>query len=298
LNGDGGDELLGGYNHYRAVAVANAAGRLPRWIRAPIGAVARKFDLPSRSPRPLRLGLRFAQALPLRRAERYLKWTGHFSGVRFRRIAGENLPPDAAEAAEDDIASVMASVGSNEPAEQEMGADLRTSLPGDLLVKMDIATMANSLEARSPFLDHKLVEFVASLPSSYKFSASRSKLLLREAMKADLPDGVLHRGKMGFSAPVGRWLRGPLRQLFSETVVSPRTAQRGFISEPEARRLFDEHLRSRADNTRLLWNLLMLELWFRECVDVARSGPSGLQPVAHRAPRPMCYPADGTRDQP
>ena len=133
------------------------------------------------------------------------------------------------------------------------------------------STMANSLEARSPLLDHELAEFVARLPSSYKFSLSRSKLLLREAMKADLPDSVLQRGKMGFSAPVAAWLRGPLRGLFQETVVSAKVAHRGFVSSFEAERLFKQHIERKSDNSRLLWNLLMLELWFRECVEVPQT---------------------------
>jgi asparagine synthase (glutamine-hydrolysing) len=140
-------------------------------------------------------------------------------------------------------------------------------LPQDCLVKMDIASMANSLEARSPFLDHRLVEFCASLPSAYKLRGRTSKWLLRRLMKDRLPPAILSRPKMGFGVPVGEWLRGDLRPLLDDTILSQRAQHRGYFRPEAVRAIVDEHLARRADRTPHIWSLLMLELWFRTFID-------------------------------
>jgi asparagine synthase (glutamine-hydrolysing) len=147
-----------------------------------------------------------------------------------------------------------------------MAADVVGYLAGDLLVKMDIATMANSLEARSPFLDQELVAFVASLPRSYRVTPRRSKILLREAMRGILPSETLTRAKMGFGVPVGPWLRGPLRPLLHDVLLASDARVRPYVQPAAVRQLAEEHTSGRADHTPFLWCLLMLELWFRECV--------------------------------
>jgi asparagine synthase (glutamine-hydrolysing) len=142
-----------------------------------------------------------------------------------------------------------------------------------LLAKVDIASMANSLEARSPFLDHRLVEFCAALPSSMKLRGRTSKWLLRRLMRDRLPPPILTRSKMGFGVPVGEWLRGELRPLIDDTLLSRRFAARGYFEPSAVRAIVDEHLSRRADRTAHLWSLLMLELWFREFVDAPASSP-------------------------
>ena len=127
--------------------------------------------------------------------------------------------------------------------------------------------MANSLEARSPLLDHRLVEFCAALPSSYKLRGRTSKWLLRRLMRDRLPAAILTRPKMGFGVPVGEWLRGQLRPLLDDTVLSDRALQRGYFDPDGVRGLVDEHVSRRADRTAHVWALLMLELWFRAFVD-------------------------------
>jgi asparagine synthase (glutamine-hydrolysing) len=147
-----------------------------------------------------------------------------------------------------------------------MAADYSSYLPGDLLVKVDIASMACSLEARSPLLDHELVEFVARLPVELKVSPFKSKILLRRAMQGILPDQILDRRKMGFGAPAGAWLRGPLRAMVEELARTSKAADAGLINGAGMRALVQDHVSRRADRTVLLWNLLMLELWMREVV--------------------------------
>jgi asparagine synthase (glutamine-hydrolysing) len=134
--------------------------------------------------------------------------------------------------------------------------------------------MTNSLEARSPFLDHRLVEFCASLPSELKLRGRTSKWLLRRLMHDRLPPAILTRPKMGFGVPVGEWLRTDLRPLLEDTVLSSRAAARGYFAANAVRQIVDDHLTQRADRTPHLWALLMLELWFREFVDAPVSPPA------------------------
>jgi asparagine synthase (glutamine-hydrolysing) len=145
-----------------------------------------------------------------------------------------------------------------------MAIDVASYLPYDLLVKVDITSMANSLEARSPFLDHEVMEFAARLPVEIKFRGGRLKSLLKRAFADLLPQENVNRRKMGFGVPVGQWFRGPLRELSQDALLSPRSIERGYFREPEVRRLVAEHLEQRADYSSQLWNLLMLELWHRE----------------------------------
>jgi asparagine synthase (glutamine-hydrolysing) len=137
-------------------------------------------------------------------------------------------------------------------------------LPYDLLVKVDITSMANSLEARSPFLDHEVMEFAARLPVSMKLRGRESKYLLKRVFSDLLPEENVKRRKMGFGVPVGKWFRGPLRELLRESLLSAEAMRRDYFQPAEVRRLVTEHLEGAADHSFQLWNLLMLELWQRE----------------------------------
>lgn len=280
LNGDGGDELFAGYDRYKAAALARATvERIPDGMRRGVAALAQA--LPGRTflPRPALRARRFLVALGLEPEERYLRWTGYFTGPLRELIAGDALRDRMDERADGPLRDASALTGATEPAECFMAADIGLGLPGDLLVKMDIATMACSLEARSPLLDHELAEYVARLPVGHKLSITRSKVLLRRAMRGVLPEEILRRGKMGFSAPVGEWLRGPLRDMFTDLVLAPDARSRRFVALAGARSLYEEHTSGRADRTPWLWNLLMLELWWRECVDGPLVTAPDLQPV-------------------
>jgi asparagine synthase (glutamine-hydrolysing) len=145
--------------------------------------------------------------------------------------------------------------------------DVQTYLPNDLLVKMDIATMANSLEARSPFLDHQVMEFCARLPTHYKLRGMTSKYLLKKVAKKFLPAENLRRRKMGFGVPVGYWMRNELRPLLHDTLLSTRALQRGYFQAESLRQMTHAHLDGRNDFSFQLWALLCLELWHREFVD-------------------------------
>src|SRR5581483_4034502 len=154
-----------------------------------------------------------------------------------------------------------------EPLDALLAADLHTYLPGDLLTKMDVATMANSLEARSPFLDHRLLEFAARLPTHFKLRGRTGKYLVKRAMEDTLPHPNLYRRKMGFGVPIGPWFRGPLRELLRDSLLGERALRRGYFEPAVVRALVDDHLAGRKDYAHQLWALLMLEQWHRTFID-------------------------------
>jgi asparagine synthase (glutamine-hydrolysing) len=146
-------------------------------------------------------------------------------------------------------------------------ADIQLYLPDDLLVKMDIASMANSLEVRSPFLDHLVVEFAARLPRAMKLRRLVQKYAVKKAMQGILPERVLRRKKMGFGVPIDRWLREDLRALAYDVLLDPRSVQRGYFRPNVVRAYLDEHVQGIRHHHAQLWSLLMLELWHRMFID-------------------------------
>jgi len=154
-----------------------------------------------------------------------------------------------------------------DPVDAAMSVDVRSYLPYDLLVKVDITAMANSLEARSPFLDHEVMEFAARLPVDMKLNGRRSKYLLKKAFSDLLPAENVNRRKMGFGVPVGEWFRTSLRPLLEDALLSEQFEARGNFHTQKVRGLVTEHLERQADHSFKLWNLLMLELWHREFID-------------------------------
>jgi asparagine synthase (glutamine-hydrolysing) len=250
LTGDGGDESFAGYERYVAHALA---GRLPpRAARA--GARALRAASPSarRTPRSA-----------LFRTARLLDLAGERPHRRYTRLM-EVFPPSLrARLWAEDLAGDVA-------LEPEVGGitglqllDIATYLPGDLLPKADIASMAHSLELRSPLLDHRVVELGLSLPDSLKTRGRTGKVALRKAFAGELPAGVRGRGKAGFGVPLGRWFREDLCELASGVLVNDR----GWFRRGEIERLLGEHTAGGADHGHRLWCLLMLELWAREYVD-------------------------------
>jgi asparagine synthase (glutamine-hydrolysing) len=263
LNGDGGDELLAGYERHWAARVAARYDTIPRFVRH--GLIRPLIPLvpePRRRRAFLRRAKRFMAVAHLPVFDRYLHWVGAFTPAQKHALY---TPEFMAELAGNDagrwLRQALAPEPTLDPVDAVLRADTLLYLPEDLLAKVDIASMANSLEARSPFLDHRLVEFCAALPSSLKLRGRTSKWLLRRIMQHRLPPDILRRPKMGFGVPVGEWLRGELRPLLEETLFAPRAVQRGYFRPAAVRALVDEHLARRADRTSHLWGLLMLELW-------------------------------------
>jgi asparagine synthase (glutamine-hydrolysing) len=269
LNGDGGDELLAGYERHWAARVAARYDTIPRFVRH--GLIRPLIPLlpePRQRRAFLRRAKRFMAAAHLPVFDRYLQWVGAFTPAHKASL----YTPEFADlvSANDSghwLREALAPEPNLDAVDSVIRADTLLYLPQDLLVKVDIASMASSLEARSPLLDHRLVEFCAAMPSSYKLRGRTSKWLLRRFMQDRLPPEILTRPKMGFGVPVGDWLRTDLRPLLEDTLLSERALQRGYFRPAAVRALVDEHLTRRADRTSHIWGLLMLELWLREAVD-------------------------------
>jgi asparagine synthase (glutamine-hydrolysing) len=281
LTGDGGDELLAGYERHWAARVAARYDTIPRFVRHGLIRPLIPFVPEPRQRRAfLRRAKRFMTAAHLPVLDRYLHWVGaytpsHKLGLyteEFMRTLDGN---DSGHWLRD----ALAPEPGLDPVDAVQRADTLLYLPEDLLAKVDIASMANSLEARAPLLDHRLVELCASLPSSYRLRGRTSKWLLRRLMRDRLPPAILTRPKMGFGVPVGDWLRGELRPLLEDTLLSSRAAQRGYFRPSAVQALVDEHVSRRADRTSHIWGLLMLELWFREFADAPLSSTALLCPA-------------------
>jgi len=273
LSGDGGDEAFGGYDRYRAMRLAERFDRLPRLLKRVVlggpGRLVRRF--PTSKPRTLARRLRrFAEALDLPRADRYLDWVAYFREADRRWLYTEDfLARLEAHRPGDYLREEFAVVERLDAAAATAAVDAATYLPNDILVKVDIASMANSLEVRSPFLDHEVFAFGLTVPTRLKVGslARGGKLLLRRAFADLLPPRVLRRGKMGFGVPMASWLRGPLRDHLRRMVLSPESLGRGYFRPEALERLVGEHLEARADHADRLWALMVLEQWHREFLD-------------------------------
>jgi asparagine synthase (glutamine-hydrolysing) len=267
LNGDGGDEAFLGYERYLATKLTGWIDRVPRVLRD--GLRRASHLLPTGTPRsPSYRARRLAEALTLDPVRRYAAWITCFGDERKREL----YTPDLGRALGglDSLALLdQAYARSDAPAfvERTAHADVQLYLPDDLLVKMDIASMAHSLEVRSPFLDHEVVEFAASLPPELKLRGRTTKYLLKRAMRGTLPAAILTRRKMGFGVPIDHWLRHELRDMAYDLLLDARARQRGYFRPEVVRRYLDEHVAGRAHHHARLWALLVLEQWHRTFLD-------------------------------
>jgi asparagine synthase (glutamine-hydrolysing) len=222
---------------------------------------------------------RFLHAVDLPPALRYVRWVGAFSDSDKLEVYAPEFAAEFDQAPDSGLLLDGVVDGrASELLDCFLLADTLLYLPNDLLTKVDIASMACSLEARSPFLDHRLVEFAATLPTEFKLRRGTSKYLVKRAMRGILPQAILTRPKMGFGVPVGRWLRGELRPLLEETLFSQRALGRGYFRTEGVRALVDRHVSGAADETPRIWGLLMLELWHQAFVD--GSATAGAEPPA------------------
>jgi asparagine synthase (glutamine-hydrolysing) len=156
---------------------------------------------------------------------------------------------------------------------QQQYVDIKTYLVDDILTKVDRMSMAASLEARVPLLDHRIVEFALSLPPHMKLRRGRTKVILRDAMRGRLPEMVLNKPKEGFSIPLKHWLRGALQPLMMDLLAADCVQRRGYFEPQTVSRWVSEHLQGRANHSHRLWTLMVFELWHRQVLDVGRASP-------------------------
>jgi asparagine synthase (glutamine-hydrolysing) len=267
LNGDGGDETFLGYDRYRAMMLADRWSSVPPTARALVARTARAMK-PGSQKSTTERARRFAAGLDQNPSQRYASWM-----TLFDRTAKEALYSDEFRSSVnigESAAAITRSFDCSDAtnvAERAAHTDSKTYLPDDLLVKMDIASMAHSLEVRSPLLDHVVVEFAASLPLELKLRGSIQKHLLRELMRKEFPPDVLRRKKMGFAVPIDRWFRGELHDMAADILLDGRARARGYFRSEAVSRLLNEHVRGVGRHPAKLWALLVLELWHRTFID-------------------------------
>ncbi|HEX5707265.1 MAG TPA: asparagine synthase (glutamine-hydrolyzing) [Pyrinomonadaceae bacterium] len=269
LNGDGGDECFAGYERYAAMRLAERYRKLPTVVRGQVVERAVRLLPASELTRNRVKSLkRFVGVASLPPVERYMHWMSVFGEAAKRELYTEEFRREnEGREASAWIAPWFAQANGAGAVEAALLADTMTYLPNDLLVKVDIATMAVSLEARSPFLDHHVMEFAASLPERMKLRGLTTKYLLKRVLKKLLPAENLSRRKMGFGVPIGHWFRGEMKDFVRGRLLSERFASRGLFDGRAVARLVEEHTEGRREHSAQLWTLLMLELWFERFID-------------------------------
>jgi len=256
LSGDGADEIFAGYRRYRLFAAEDRVRRLlPGPLGRAVGALGHIYPKLDWAPQMLR-------------AKTTLEALGQGSGLAYANGVGVTpaairrqilTAPLHGHVAEERYVRAMRDAPASDALSRAQYADLKIWLPGDILTKVDRASMAVSLEAREPLLDHRLVEFAARLPVGMRLRGGVGKWLMKRALASRLPDEILNRRKMGFVTPVSAWFRGPLADEAAAIAHGSALAETGWFDAPAIARLADAHRSGRSDHGRLLWQLLMLE---------------------------------------
>jgi len=269
LSGDGGDENFGGYRRYRLhMAEERLRRALPLSVRRPVfGALGRAYPKADWAPRPLRAKSTF-EALGRDAVGAYFHGVSILrDGVRGRLFSPAFRAELGGYNAVDVFRRHAQGAMTDDPLAMIQYLDLKTYLVGDINTKVDRASMANSMEVREPLLDHPLVEWLATLPSSLKVNGQEGKWLLKKAMEPRLPHDVLYRPKMGFAVPLAQWFRGPLRGRVRDALLGERLADTGMFERGCLRELLDHHQSGRRDNSASLWTLLMFDAFLRNVAD-------------------------------
>ncbi|PIU41082.1 MAG: asparagine synthase (glutamine-hydrolyzing) [Candidatus Omnitrophica bacterium CG07_land_8_20_14_0_80_42_15] len=269
LNGDGGDESFAGYERYQVMKIAEKYNRLPAIMRNIITQMAMRVLPDSVNFKDKRRRLRrFLENISAPFYSRYCHWVSLIDDISKNSLYSENFKMwietgDCANWIRD-----FTNLPHNmELVDRLMAIDIKTNLANDLVVKMDIASMANSIETRSPFLDQEVMQFAARLPANFKLKGSVKKYILKKGLKDLVPRENMNRPKMGFGVPVGRWLRGELKGYTQEVLLSKNSLNRGYFDQEKLKYYINEHIDGKKDHGYGVWALLMLELWHQIFID-------------------------------
>ena len=265
LTGDGGDETFLGYSRYAASKLAGNLDKMPKFILHCLDAFGTCIPFHMFNNKTLGYAERFISEITNVPHKRYGNWICFFSDKDKSELYTEAFLGIERDANFKLIAPFFLK---NMPPETNAAwTDIHNYLPDNLLVKTDIATMAYGLEARSPFLDHQIVDFALSIPSFQKMPGLRMKSLLKRTMKDRLPDNILNAPKSGFGVPIEKWFKNELKDIAYDTLLSRRSLERGLFEKSGIQKLLDDHALSLSKNQNRLWALLFLELWFRMWID-------------------------------
>ena len=261
LSGDGGDELFGGYERYLVDDRRRGFDCIPSVIRKGLLRLSR--CLPQSA-----YGKNFLRNASLAAPARYVDSLCYFSeDAKHALLSDETRSGLGNYNSADAFANLIAVPASPDPLDHLLYLDSKTYLPGDILTKVDRMTMAHSIEARAPLLDHKLIEFVQSIPAGLKLRGRETKSILKKAVAGLIPEEIINRPKQGFGVPIRKWFNGELRELLHDTLTDKQTRERGLLNQRAVLAVLEEHRRGRRDNAFHLWGLLTLELWHRGFID-------------------------------
>jgi asparagine synthase (glutamine-hydrolysing) len=276
LSGDGADEAFAGYRRYRLFSAEERVRRLlPQGARGAIGAAGAVYPKLDWAPQFLRAKTTLV-ALGRSAEEAYADAvTATSLPVRTRLYSSHFRQLLQGHRAEQRYVQTMREAPANDALSRAQYADLKIWLPGDILTKVDRASMAVSLEAREPLLDHRLVEFAARLPAKLRLRGGSGKWLLKKALGGRLPPEILHRRKMGFVTPVSAWFRGPLAAEAAAIAHSPAFAELGWLEPVAIAKIAADHRAGRAEHGRLLWQLLILDKSLQRLFGYGTSASSG-----------------------
>jgi asparagine synthase (glutamine-hydrolysing) len=269
LSGDGGDETFAGYRRYRMhLMEEKLRSALPASVRQPVfGLLGRVYPKADWAPRVLRAKTTF-QGMARTSVEAYFHSVSILRGAMREQLFSAQLKRELGGYDAQQVFDRHAlKAGTDDPLALIQYLDIKTYLVGDINTKVDRASMAHSLEVREPLMDHQLVEWLATLPMGLKIRGNEGKVLLKKAMEPRLPNDVLYRPKMGFSVPLARWFRGPLKQRVRDAVLGERLLGTGWFDRRYLEHLVTAHQSGASDYSAPLWTLLMFEAFLRNVVD-------------------------------
>ena len=261
LSGDGGDEHLAGYRRYRwHMNEERLRASLPLGLRRPLfGALGRIYPKADWAPRVFRAKTTF-ESLARNSVEAYLHSVSLTSSVQREAMFSAGFKRELQGYSAQEVFDHHAQRSpTDHPLSLIQYLDMKTYLVGDILTKVDRASMAHSLEVRVPLLDHKFVEWVSGIPAEYKLRGQEGKYLLKKSLEPHLPNDILYRPKMGFGVPLGKWFRGPLQDRIRSTIIEGGLADTGLFNQPYLERLVSDHQTGRREYSAPLWSLLMFE---------------------------------------
>jgi asparagine synthase (glutamine-hydrolysing) len=280
LAGDGGDELVAGYDWYRAQRlISYTLDWLPASARGRIGDLASRIPPSAKKKGARNIARRLLRGATLPPAMQHTRWQIFADAGQLGQLLTSPGDLFDADGGDPELLALLGASGSAHGLDQQQYADIKRYLPDDILTKVDRMSMAVSLEARGPFLDYTLVEFAARLPISLRLRGLTGKYLLKRAMRGILPDAILDRPKLGFNMPYKNWLRSELRELLCDTLAPDRLRRWGLFAPEHVQTLIREHLDGRRDHAHQLWQLLMFQLWAERFLGSSLDRTGGGAPV-------------------
>ena len=262
LSGDGADEIFIGYYRYLMMRIASKFDGIPHFARKTLSRAVINL-LPGFKDERSKVGKlkRILNTLASLKNERYLKLINRFAEKEKFKVYGPVFNDISLSSTQKIFDLLMNATTSQNYTEQISECDLNSYLPGDILVKVDIASMAHSLEVRSPYMDHNVVQFAASLPLNFKQKGKNRKRILKDAFSDILPSGVINRKKMGFGVPIAHWLRSNWKAQSKELLFYGKAVESGFFRKQSIENLYNLHCSGKSDCSYQLWSMLMFEIW-------------------------------------